>query len=378
MHLLFESLGLDYIIQPKISSCTYDVNSQHYNSYLMEKIRIPAPDDWHVHFREGALLPLTLLASSRCFNRCVAMPNLTQPLINARLVQDYAAAIHKQLPTDTRTQPLFTLYLTEALSGKELKESQKIKNFFAVKWYPVGTTTHSTAGVRDIRECYKLLEAMEEQDIPLLIHGETVSDDVFDRERLFIEKELPQLRARFSQLRITLEHISSKEAVDYLKESSEKTAATLTAHHLKYNRNDMLGSQLKPHLYCKPLLKRERDRLALCELVASGFNRVFLGSDSAPHLRAAKETDHGCAGVFSAPFLMEIYTDIFAELGILRHLANFASRNGANFYQFPITQHEIELIQKPCKVPFLIKEHNMELVPMAAGETLNWSLNVKT
>jgi len=341
----------------------------------MEKILLPKPDDWHVHFREGPLLPITLAASARCFKRCVAMPNLTKPITSANQIRDYGVLIKQSLPNRTSLQPLFTLYLTENLSKEELELALKISNFFAVKWYPAGTTTHSDAGVRNIEKCYELLAAMEEWDVPLLVHGESMSGDVFERERIFIDNELPRLRARFPQLRITLEHISTKEAVAYLKDSSAKTAATITPQHLRYNRNHMLASYIKPHFYCKPLLKKEPVRLALCDLLASGFNRVFLGSDSAPHIRQDKETAHGCAGVFSAPFLLEIYTDIFTELGIAHLLADFAARNGAHFYHFPLTTEEIELVRKPCQVPAKIHQNGVELIPLAAGEVLNWSLN---
>ncbi len=341
----------------------------------IEKIRLPKPDDWHVHLREGALLPITLAASARCFKRCVAMPNLINPITSADQIRDYGRLIKQNLPSNTSLQPLFTLYLTENLSKEELKLALEISDFFAVKWYPAGTTTHSDEGVKNIAKCYELLEAMEEWDVPLLVHGESMSGDVFARERIFIDDELPGLRARFPQLRITLEHISTKEAVAYLKESSTKTAATITPQHLRYNRNHMLATYIKPHLYCKPLLKKEPDRLALCELLANGFKRVFLGSDSAPHARQDKETAHGCAGVFSAPFLLEIYADIFAELGIAHLLADFAARNGANFYNFPLTSEEIELVREPCQVPAKINQNGIELIPLAAGEVLNWSLN---
>lgn len=341
----------------------------------MNNVRIPRPDDWHVHFRADALLPITLRYASRCFNRCVAMPNLAQPLINAQLIAAYGAQIQEQLPPNSKLHPLLTLYLTDTTSPAELEKAYRIKNFFAVKWYPAETTTHSTAGVAKISNCYKLLETMEKLDVPLLIHGESSasSADAFDRERIFLDKELPQVRNRFPELKITLEHISTKEAAIYLREASAKTAATLTPHHLKYNRNDMLDTHINPHLYCKPLLKREEDRLALCDLVLSRCSRLFLGSDSAPHLRSNKETDQGCAGIFSAPFLIEIYTAIFAELQALEYLADFASRNGALFYGFPIATETIELIQTDQKVPLLIED----LVPMAAGETLSWSLNIE-
>ena len=338
----------------------------------MNHIEIPRPDDWHIHFREGDILSRTLGFASRCFNRCVAMPNLSQPLINAELVASYGTQLARNLPTNSKLQPLLTLYLTEQTNSKELKKAADIDNFFAVKWYPAGTTMHSAAGVADISKCYEVLEAMEKLDIPLLVHGESAvpADDVFDRERIFLEKEFLMVRERFPRLRITLEHISTKEAVAYLRSSSNRTAATLTPHHIKYNRNDMLAVHLNPHLYCKPVLKTEQDRLALCDLVLSGFARLFLGSDSAPHTRERKESSCGCAGVFSSPFLIEIYTEIFAELGALTQLANFSSRNGAQFYGFPPTTEKIRIARRECRVPTSIGD----FVPMAAGETLSWNL----
>ena len=354
---------------------------------LHPKISIPRPDDWHVHWREGDVLPLTIAASERCFGRCVVMPNLLRPLTTASSVANYGKEIAKHLSANSKLQPLLTMYLTDETTTEEIMAATNIANFFAVKWYPQGVTTNSANGVTDITNCFAVLDKMQELDIPLLVHGESSNpqDDVFEREGIFIETTLTKVRANFPELRITMEHISSKEAVAYLKEAGDKTAATITPQHLWYNRNDMLGETIKPHLYCKPILKREEDRAALNSLAIDNFPRAFLGSDSAPHTKENKESSCGCAGVFSAPFLMEIITQIFDELGALDNLADFTSVNGANFYHFPVAQDKITIQMQENPVPQTISTQvgadtsspqnsvgSASFVPMAASETLKW------
>lgn len=343
---------------------------------MTNELTIHRPDDWHVHLREGDLLALTVPASASHFHRCVIMPNLQQPLTTAKQIAAYSQEISKHIPKDSKFQPLLTMYLTDTSEVAELEEALKQDDFFAVKCYPYGVTTNSVSGVKDLNNCDALLDKMQEKGVPLLVHGESSkpADDVFDREKIFINESLIKIRDKFPELKITLEHISSKEAAAYIRESNRYTAATITPQHLWYNRNDLLGERLKPHLYCKPILKREEDRSALCSLIKDGFERVFLGSDSAPHRRQDKESACGCAGVFSAPYLLEILAQIFEELdelGGLDNLNDFVAVNGAKFYGYPITDDRLTLQRKPTEVPQQIGE----IVPLGAGSTLNWSVS---
>ena len=341
----------------------------------MEELTLPRPDDWHVHLREGDLLELTLRLAARQFGRCVAMPNLRAPLVDAERIKSYADAIAGQQPSASSLRVLLTLFLTDATRAEQIAAAHKIPNFFAVKWYPTGVTTGAALGVRDITNSFHALAKMEELDIPLLIHGEAHDErvDVFEREAVFIDKILPQVRTRFPRLRLTLEHISTAAAVSYIREASDKTAASVTPQHLMFNRNHLLADRLNPHLYCKPLLKRQTDQNALRDLVSSGLPRVFLGSDSAPH--SLDQKTQGCAGVFSAPCLMEAYTHVFEELGILDRLAAFACQNGATFYGVPPAQGALKLIKKRWQVPARLRHAGMELVPLMAGQQLNWRLS---
>lgn len=364
---------------------------------LHHKISIPRPDDWHVHFREGDILPLSIAASEKCFGRCVAMPNLSNPLTNASLVAEYGKQLAHHLSSNSKLKLLLTLYLTDETTIQDIEEVSKINSFFAVKWYPKGVTTNSSGGVSDIKNCYRILDKMQELDIPLLTHGESANpqDDVFDRERIFIETILEKVRNKFSNLRITMEHISSKDAVAYLKQSNDKTAATITPQHLLYNRNNLLGEKINPHLFCKPILKREEDRQALTALVSEGFPRVFLGSDSAPHTKDNKECSHGCAGIFSAPFLLEIITQIFDDLKALDKLSGFVSINGAKFYGFPVAKDDILLYRQESKIPKYIPviksvkkngsltqqaqqaQQAQQLIPLGAGNKIQWQARKK-
>ncbi len=352
-------------------------NNNGRNSHPLQLI-LPRPDDWHVHLREGDFLPLTLAcAAAKKFGRCVAMPNLKKPLTSAERITEYAAAVTSNIPKDADIRVLLTLFLTDETTADQIDSAKKINNFFAVKWYPANATTNSANGVRDIKNAYPALARMEELDIPLLVHGETAGagEDVFDRESLFIENTLPPVRSKFPGLRITMEHISTAAAVSYIRDAGARTAATVTPQHLMFNRNDLLGDAINPHLYCKPILKREADRTALRELIADGLERVFLGSDSAPHPSAKKESACGCAGVFSAPCLLEAYAQVFDELGCLNRLENFACRNGAAFYGYPISRETVRMIKERWRVPEVVRHGNIELIPMAAGQYLDWKLD---
>lgn len=345
---------------------------------MLNELSILRPDDWHVHLREGALLPITVPASAKYFNRCVVMPNLQQPLTTAKQIANYAKEIRQHIPQGSKFQPLLTMYLTDTSEVAELEEALKLDDFFGVKCYPCGVTTNSKAGVRDLNNCNAILEKMQQAGVPLLVHGESseTKDDVFDREKIFINDSLVKVRQQFPELKITLEHISSKEAAAYVRDSGPHMAATITPQHLWFNRNDLLGDNLKPHLYCKPILKREEDRQALCSLVKEGFPRVFLGSDSAPHRRQDKENSCGCAGVFSAPYLLEIITQIFDELGALDKLNDFVAVNGANFYGYPLTSDKITLKRQAIEIPDNVgQQHNEQLVPLGGGTSINWSVD---
>lgn len=345
---------------------------------MLNELSILRPDDWHVHLREGALLPITVAASARTFHRCVIMPNLQQPLTTAKQIANYAKEIRQHIPQHSKFQPLLTMYLTDDSEVSELEAALKLSDFFGVKCYPCGVTTNSKSGVHDLNNCNAILEKMQEEGVPLLVHGESSepSDDVFDREKIFINDSLVKVRQEFPQLKITLEHISSKEAAAYVREGNSYTAATITPQHLWYNRNDLLGDHLKPHLYCKPILKREADRLALVSLVRDGLPRVFLGSDSAPHRRQDKESSCGCAGVFSAPYLLEILAQIFEELGALDKMNDFIAVNGAKFYGYPITNDKITLKRQTTEIPeYVGQQHNEQLIPMGAGTSINWRID---
>lgn len=350
---------------------------------MPDRITIPRPDDWHVHLREGDMLPMTVVASARCFGRCVAMPNLATPLTTASLIAAYGEQIKQIYKQDKSAsfKPLLTMYLTDESDPVELIAASKIENFFAVKYYPRGATTNSKYGVSDINKCSKFLEMMQELAIPLLIHGESVApgSDVFDREKIFIDESLIPLRKDFPGLKITLEHVSSKEAATYIKQSDVNSAATITPQHLMYNRNHMLHDGIRPHLYCKPILKREEDRQALVSLIKEDFPRVFLGSDSAPHKQTDKESLCGCAGVFSSPYLLEIITHIFAEMGQLEtadKLINFVSINGAKFYGFPPAEDTITLVRQKTKLPSYIElANNDKIIPLGAGEMIHWAVS---
>lgn len=341
-----------------------------------DRLDICRPDDWHVHLRDGTTLASVVGHTARRFGRAIVMPNLKPPVTNVAQAEDYRRRILASLPTGTHFQPLMTLYLTEATPVQEIQRAKASGSVFAVKYYPAGATTNSQDGVRDLEHVNSVLEAMQRHDLPLLLHGEVTDPaiDIFDRERVFIERHLMPLRARFPALRMVLEHITTRDAAEYVAAAPANLAATITAHHLLLNRNALFAGGLNPHHYCLPILKRETHRAALVKAATSGDPRFFLGTDSAPHPRLAKESACGCAGVYSAHAAIELYAEAFDQAGKLDRLEAFASFHGPDFYRLPRNQERLLLERKPWTVPTELALGDATCVPMRAGSTVAWSL----
>ncbi len=343
----------------------------------MHCLTLIQPDDWHLHLRDGAALATVVSATARCFARAIIMPNLKPPITTVAQALAYRQRIVASIPLASSFNPLMTLYLTENTTVSEIKTAKESEYLTAVKYYPAGATTHSEYGVTDLRQVWPVLEAMQTYDLPLLIHGEVTatSIDVFDREKMFIEYVLDPLIENFPALRIVLEHITTQEAVEYVSAmSSTRLAATITAHHLLMNRNDFLVGGIHPHHYCLPVLKRETHRQALLKAATSGHPKFFLGTDSAPHARVAKENQCGCAGIYTAPAALEFYAEAFEQVYALDKLEAFASFYGADFYGLPRNSKTITLIKRPWQMPeeFAFGEHRV--VPMRAGTNIHWQL----
>ena len=341
----------------------------------MTELTITRPDDWHVHLRDGAALSQTCKDMARYFGRVIVMPNLTPPVTtvaSAAAYRERILAAMADLPR--RFEPLMTLYLTDQTEAAEIKAAAASEFIHAVKLYPAGATTNSDAGVAELDGLYPVLAAMEESDLPLLIHGEVTDTDIdiFDREKIFIERHLAPIVERFPGLRVVLEHITTRDAVQYVREARDNVAATITAHHLMFNRNDMLVGGIRPHYYCLPILKRNVHQHALMEAAASGDPRFFLGTDSAPHARDRKETDCGCAGVYTGHAALEFYADVFDRLGALDRLEAFAAHFGAEFYRLLRNTDTVTLRKEAWPVPAALPLGEDELIPLAAGETIAW------
>lgn len=338
------------------------------------------PDDWHLHLRDGNAMRAVLPDTARCFGRAIIMPNLKPPVVTTEQAMAYHARILSALPqaAKNRFTPLMTLYLTDATLPAEIVQAKASGIVHGVKLYPAGATTHSDAGVTDITRCYATLETMEKLDMPLLVHGEVVDPgvDVFDREKIFIDRILIPLTQRFPGLRIVFEHITTREAVEFVQAASNRIAATITAHHLLLNRNALFTGGLRPHHYCLPVLKREIHRQALIEAATSGHSRFFLGTDSAPHPVRDKETACGCAGIYSAHAAIEFYAEVFEQAGRLDRLEAFASFHGADFYQLPRNRDRITLAKQNWQIPQQFEFAGDRLVPLKAGEMLAWQLLV--
>jgi len=340
----------------------------------VKTLTITRPDDWHVHFRDGLVLQHTAPATARYFSRALIMPNLKPALTTVDAVIAYRERILTVLGNDFDFTPYMTLYLNENVSPQDLASIKTFPYILGAKLYPAGATTNSEEGARSLTALYPLFEIMQQQNLVLQIHGEVTRGDIFYREAEFIESCLAPLLRDFPRLRIVLEHISTQTAVDFVMQSPHNVAATITPHHLFYNRNDLLAGGIRPHYYCLPILKRESDQQALQKAAISGNPKFFAGTDSAPHAKANKESACGCAGIYSAPYAIAMYTQIFDHLGKLNKLNAFLGQFGSEFYQLPLNQSELTLIKTPQSVPETLPLGNERVVPVAAGENLEWSV----
>jgi dihydroorotase len=343
----------------------------------MQEITLTQPDDWHLHLRDGAALQAVLPDTALRFGRAVVMPNLKAPVSTVASAAAYRDRILAALPKGVTFEPLMTLYLTDNTSPDEIRRAKASAFVHAVKYYPAGATTNSDSGVTEMRKCAKVFDTMQETGVPLLIHGEVTDPavDVFDREKVFIERHLMPLTREFPGLRIVLEHVTTAEAVKFVLAAPDHVAATITAHHLLLNRNAIFRGGVRPHYYCLPVLKREEHRLALIKAAIGGNPKFFLGTDSAPHARRAKESACGCAGVYSSHAGIELYAEAFEANGALDRLEGFASRFGADFYRLPGNVRKLTMVKNPWRVadelPFADGD---TLVPLRAGEQVAWRL----
>ena len=339
-------------------------------------ITITRPDDWHLHLRDGAIMASVLPHTARQFARAIIMPNLKPPVTTTEQALAYRERILAALPAGVQFEPLMTLYLTDNTTPEEILRAKASGVIHAVKLYPAGATTNSDAGVTDVRKCYGALEAMQQVGMPFLVHGEVTDPDIdiFDREAVFIDRIMTPLRRDMPELKVVFEHITTKEAAQYVNESGPSTAATITAHHLLYNRNELFKGGIRPHYYCLPVLKRETHRLALVQAATSGNARFFLGTDSAPHARDTKEHACGCAGCYTALHAMELYAHAFDQAGALDKLEGFASFLGPAFYGLPRNSGTMTLVRERWTLPAELAMGNATVVPLNGGETIDWAM----
>lgn len=349
----------------KIKDMHFDKNS----------IRLIKPDDWHCHFRENDSLLRTVPDAAQRFCRAIAMPNLATPITTLEQADNYKKSIIAQVPAQLNFTPLMTLYLTEHMPPDTIIEGKKSELITACKLYPAGATTGSESGIQSLEKIYPLLDAMQSVGMHLCIHGETIdpTHDIFDREKRFL-MALKKIIENFPTLKITLEHISTKAAVEFVTQQNENLAATITPQHLLYNRNDIFHKGIRPHYYCLPILKRAEDQQALIQAATSGNAKFFLGTDSAPHTKDKKENACGCAGIYSSHAALEIYAEIFEAHDALEKFENFASVFGAEFYELPQNTQEITLTKNPWVIPNTLTFGNEPLIPMKAGETVSWQI----
>ncbi|WP_036303862.1 dihydroorotase [Methylotenera sp. L2L1] len=342
----------------------------------MQSLTIARPDDWHLHLRDGGALKAVLPDTARQFARAIVMPNLRPPVTTTALAIEYRERILNALPVGASFEPLMTLYLTDKTTAEEVERAKASGIVHGVKLYPAGATTNSDSGVTNLGHCVKALEAMEKLGMPLLTHAEvTDSDvDVFDRERVFIERNMIPLLNRFPNLRVVFEHITTQDAADFVSQAPSNVAATITAHHLLMNRNDMFKGGIQPHHYCLPILKREEHRVALVKAATSGNPKFFLGTDSAPHARHTKEAACGCAGMYTAHTAMELYAEAFEAAGALDKLEAFASFYGADFYGLARNAEQVTLVKQSWKVPSSLPYEGDVLVPLKADQMLAWKM----
>ncbi len=343
----------------------------------MRTLTLTRPDDWHLHLRDGAMLASVLPDTARQFGRAIIMPNLKPPVATVDLALAYRQRVLAVLPEGMKFQPLMTLYLTEQTTPDDIHRAADCPHVHAVKYYPAGATTNAASGVRDLDRVWPVLEAMQDVRLPLLMHGEVTDSeiDVFDREAVFIERHLSRLVKAFPELPMVLEHITTKDSADFVREGPANLAATVTAHHLLLNRNAMFEGGLRPHHYCLPLIKRERHRKALVEVATSGNPKFFLGTDSAPHPKGAKESDCGCAGIYSARNAVAFYAEIFEDAGALEHLEGFASHHGPDFYGLPRNTDQITLVREANNIPEQVDFGGDAGIPLRAGASVRWRVS---
>ena len=341
-----------------------------------DELTLIRPDDWHLHLRDGPAMASVVGHTARQFARAIVMPNQRPPVVTTAQALAYRDRIRAALPAGSPFEPLMTLYLTNNTGPEEMAVARASGAVAACKLYPAGATTNSESGVTDLERIYPVLAAMAEQGLPLLVHGEVTDAavDIFDREARFIDERLGPIVAAFPRLRVVFEHVTTQEAVAFVRQGPDNLGATITPHHLLYNRNALLAGGIRPHYYCLPVLKRERHRLALVEAATSGHPRFFLGTDSAPHPQREKESACGCAGAYSAHAALELYAEIFEEAGALGRLEGFASHHGADFYGLPRNTGTLTLRREPWRVPDDYPLGEERVVPLRAGESLAWRL----
>jgi len=346
----------------------------------MTALTLTLPDDWHIHLRDNAALATTVPDVAQWAGRAIIMPNLTPPVTSVNEALAYRDRILAHVPANNAFEPLMTLYLTDKTDEDTIAAAADCAHIHGIKLYPAGATTNSAAGVTALGPLYPVFAAMERHDVPLLVHGEVTDPDcdIFDREKAFIDASLIPIRREFPELRIVFEHITTEDAVQFVCDAGERTAATITAHHLLYNRNDLLAGGIRPHFFCLPVLKRDRHQRALRAIVASGHPRFFLGTDSAPHAKTDKESSCGCAGCYTAHAALALYAEVFEEEGALEHLEAFSSFHGPDFYKLPRNTGSITLTKSPQSVPADIPLGDARLVPIRAGETVNWTVTRQT
>jgi dihydroorotase len=345
------------------------------NSTTPTALGLTRPDDWHLHLRDGTALAAVLPATARQFGRAIVMPNLRPPVTTAEAAVAYRERILAALPAGLKFEPLMTLYLTDNTPPEEIRRA-KAAGVVALKLYPAGATTNSDAGVTDLRKCHATLEAMQREGLLLLVHGEVTDPDIdiFDREAVFIDRVMQPLRRSFPTLKVVFEHITTADAAAYVAQADGPTAATITAHHLLYNRNALFIGGLRPHYYCLPVLKKEQHRVALVQAATSGSSKFFLGTDSAPHAAALKEQSVCGAGCYTAPAALELYAEAFEAAGALDKLEGFASHYGADFYGLPRNTETVTLKREAWTLPESLPFGDALIKPLRAGETLNWKL----
>ncbi len=342
---------------------------------MPEQITLTRPDDWHIHLRDGTALNLTVVDAARQFQRAIVMPNLVPPVMDTAQALAYKTRILAARPAGNLFEPLMVLYLTDKTDPAEIAKA-KAAGITACKLYPAGATTNSDSGVTDLTKIYPVLDAMQKADMPFLLHGEVTDStiDIFDREKVFLERTFSQLVQKFPTLKMVLEHITTADSAEFIAEAPSNVAATITAHHLLYNRNHMLAGGIRPHYYCLPILKRSTHQAALIKAATSANPKFFLGTDSAPHAQDKKEAACGCAGSYTAYAAIELYAEAFADAGALDKLEGFASHFGPDFYQLPRNSDKITLIKADWKAPESLTMGDQTLIPLRAGENLRWQV----